>query len=39
MSNVLEVTLQEAIRCRHNKGWGQQRIARELGVRRNTVKG
>ena len=39
MSNVLKVSLQEAIRCLHQKGWGQRRIARELGVHRNTVKG
>ena len=39
MSNVLKVSLQEAIRCLHEKGWGQRRIARELGVHRNTVKG
>jgi hypothetical protein len=39
MSNVLKVSLQGAIRCRHNKGWGQRRIARELVVHRNTVKG
>ena len=39
MSNVLKVSLQEAIRCLHQKGWGQRRIARELGVHRNTVRG
>ena len=39
MSNVLKVSLQEAIRSLHEKGWGQRRIARELGIHRNTVKG
>ncbi len=39
MSNVLKVSLQEAIRSLHEKGWGQRRIARELEVHRNTVKG
>ena len=38
MSNVLKVSLQEAIRCLHQKGWGQRRIARELGVHRKTIK-
>ncbi len=39
MSNVLKVSLQEAIRCLHQKGWGQRRIARALGVHRKTIKG
>ena len=39
MSNVLKVSLQEAICCLHQKGWGQRRIARELGVRRKAIKG
>jgi transposase len=39
MSNVLKVSLQEAIRCLHAKGWRLRRIARELGVHRKTVKG
>ena len=39
MSNVLKLSLQEAIRSLHEKGWGQRRIARELGIHRNTVKG
>ncbi len=39
MSNVLKVSLQEAIRCLQQKGWGQRRIARELGVQRKTIKG
>jgi hypothetical protein len=38
MSNVLNVILQEAIRCLHQKGWGQRRIARELGVHRKTIR-
>jgi hypothetical protein len=38
MSNVLKVSLQEAIRCLHQKGWGQRRIARELGVHRKTIR-
>ena len=38
MSNVLKVSLQEAIRCLYQKGWGQRRIARELGVHRKTIK-
>jgi hypothetical protein len=39
MSNVHKVSLQEAIRCLHQKGWGQRRIAREMGVHRKTIKG
>ena len=38
MSNVLKLSLQEAIRSLHEKGWGQRRISRELGVHRRTVK-
>ena len=39
MSNVLKLSLQETIRSLHKKGWGQRRIARELGVHRKTVRG
>ena len=38
MSNVLKVSLQEAIRSLHEKGWSWRRIARELGVNRRTVR-
>lgn len=37
MSNVLKVSLQETIRSLHEKGWSQRRIARELGIHRQTV--
>jgi len=37
MSNVLKVSHQEAIRGLHEKGWSQRRIARELGIHRQTV--
>ena len=37
MSNVLKVSHQEAIRGLHQKGWSQRRIARELGIHRQTV--
>ena len=38
MSNVLKLSLQETIRSLHQKGWGQRRISRELGVHRKTVR-
>jgi len=37
MANVLKVSHQEAIRSLHEKGWTQRRIARELGLHRQTV--
>ena len=37
MSNVLKVSHQEAIHGLHQKGWSQRRIARELGIHRQTV--
>jgi transposase len=37
MSNVLKVSLLAAIYSLHNKGWPQRRIARELGLNRQTV--
>ena len=37
MCNVLKVSHQEAIRGLHEKGWSQRRIARELGIHRQTV--
>ncbi len=37
MSNVLQVNHQEAIRSLQQKGWSKRRIARELGLHRNTV--
>ena len=37
MSNVLKVSHQEAIQGLHQKGWSQRRIARELGIHRQTV--
>ena len=37
MSNVLQVSHQEAIRSLHQKGGAQRRIARELGINPRTV--
>src|SRR6516164_5748852 len=37
MSNVLKVSLLAAIYSLHDKGWSQRRIARELGLNRETV--
>jgi transposase len=37
MSNVLKVSLLRAIYSLHDKGWSQRRIARELGLNRETV--
>jgi transposase len=37
MSNVLKVSHQEAIHSLHQKGWSKRRIARELGIHRQTV--
>jgi transposase len=37
MSNVLKMSHQEAIRGLHQKGWSKRRIARELGIHRQTV--
>jgi transposase len=39
VSNILNVSHQEAIRSLHLKGWSQRRIARELGLHRRTVSG
>ena len=36
ISNVLKVSHQEAIRSLQEKGWSQWRIARELGIDRDT---
>ena len=38
MSDVLQVSHQEAIRSLHQKGWSHRRIARELGINRRTVR-
>jgi hypothetical protein len=37
MSNVLKMSHQEVIRGLHQKGWSKRRIARELGIHRQTV--
>ena len=37
MCNVLKVSHQEAIRGLQQKGWSKRRIARELGIHRQTV--
>ena len=37
MANVLEVSMQQSIITLSERGWSQRRIARELGVHRETV--
>jgi len=37
MSNVLKVSLQATIYSLHGRGWSRRRIARELGIDRETV--
>jgi len=37
MSNVLKVSLHETICTLHGRGWSRRRIARELGIDRETV--
>ncbi len=37
MSNVLKVSLQATIQSLHARDWSRRRIARELGVNRETV--
>jgi transposase len=37
MSNLLRVAMIETIRSLHQRGWSQRRIARELGIDRETV--
>ena len=37
MSNVLKVSLQATIDSLHERGWSRRRIARELGIDRETV--
>jgi len=37
MSNVLKVSLQATIYSLHDRGWSRRRIARELGINRETV--
>ena len=37
MSNVLKVSLQTTIYSLHDRGWSRRRIARELGIDRETV--
>ena len=37
MSNVLEVSLQTTIHSLADRGWSQRRIAKELGINRETV--
>lgn len=36
-SNVLKVSLQATIYSLHDRGWSRRRIARELGIDRETV--
>ena len=37
--NVLKVNLQQSIQVLHARGWSRRRIARELGIHRQTVAG
>ena len=37
MSNLLKVAMIETIQSLHGRGWSQRRIARELGIDRETV--
>jgi hypothetical protein len=37
MANLLKVVMVETIVSLHNRGWSQRRIARELGINRETV--
>jgi transposase len=37
MSKVLKVSMQATIYSLHNRGWSRRRIARELGINRETV--
>ena len=37
MSNVLTVSVQATIYSLHERGWSRRRIARELGIDRETV--
>ena len=37
MSNLLRVAVIDTILSLHQRGWSQRRIARELGVHRETV--
>jgi IS30 family transposase len=37
MSNVLKVSLQATIYSLHDRGWSRRRIAREVGIDRETV--
>ena len=37
MSNLLQVAVIDTILSLHQRGWSQRRIARELGVHRETV--
>ena len=38
MSNITKMEIQTSITALHNQGWSLRRIARELGVHRQTVK-
>ena len=37
MSNLLKVAMIETVLSLHRRGWSQRRIARELGIDRETV--
>ncbi len=37
MANLLKVVMIETIVSLHSRGWSQRRIARELGIERETV--
>ena len=37
MANRLTMALADTVKSLHQKGWSQRRIARELGVNRETV--
>lgn len=37
MSNQLKVAMQQQIKALHDLGWSFRRIARELGIHRDTV--
>jgi len=38
MANITKVEIQQSIQILKSKGWSERRIAREMGVPRDTVK-